>query len=87
VLDTGTFVSPEPYTEISKATPLAVNWQLKEKLIIDGKQILMDLPRLCKIIRECGYRGNVPIETLGLNDPINEVPVFLDKVRKAFSNQ
>ena len=85
VLDTGTFVSPEPYTEISKATPLAVNWQLKEKLIIDGKQTLMDLPRLCKIIRECGYRGNVPIETLGLNDPINEVPVFLDKVRKAFS--
>ena len=87
VLDTGTFVSPEPYTEISKSTPLAVNWQLKEKLIIDGKQTLMDLPRLCKIIRECGYRGNVPIETLGLNDPINEVPLFLDKVRKAFSNQ
>jgi sugar phosphate isomerase/epimerase len=85
VLDTGTFVSPDPYAEISKATPLAVNWQLKEKLIIDGKQTLMDLPRLCKIIRECGYRGHVPIETLGLNDPINEVPVFLDKVRNAFS--
>lgn len=85
VLDTGTFVSPDPYAEIAKSTPLAVNWQLKEKLIIDGKQTLMDLPRLCKIIRECGYRGNVPIETLGLNDPINEVPVFIDKVRKAFS--
>ena len=85
VLDTGTFVSPDPYAEIAKSTPLAVNWQLKEKLIIDGKQTLMDLLRLCKIIRECGYRGNLPIETLGLNDPINEVPVFIDKVRKAFS--
>lgn len=85
VLDTGTFVAPDPYAEIAKSTPLAVNWQLKEKLIIDGKQTLMDLPKLCKIIRECGYRGNVPIETLGLNDPINEVPVFLNKVRKAFS--
>lgn len=85
VLDTGTFVSADPYAEIAKSTPLAVNWQLKEKLIIDGKQTLMDLPKLCKIIRECGYRGNVPIETLGLNDPINEVPVFLDKVKKAFS--
>jgi sugar phosphate isomerase/epimerase len=85
VLDTGTFVSNDPYAEIAQSTSLAVNWQLKEKLIIDGKQTLMDLPRLCKIIRECGYHGNVPIETLGMNDPINEVPVFLDKVRKAMA--
>jgi sugar phosphate isomerase/epimerase len=83
VLDTGTFVAPDPYEEIRKATPLAVNWQLKEKLLIDGKQTLMDLPKLSKIIRECGYRGNVPIETLGLNDPLNEVPVFLEKVKKS----
>jgi sugar phosphate isomerase/epimerase len=81
VLDTGTFVAPDPYEEIRKATPLAVNWQLKEKLLIDGKQTLMDLPKLSKIIRECGYRGNVPIETLGLNDPLNEVPVFYEKVK------
>lgn len=82
VLDTGTFVSPDPYEEIRKATPLAVNWQLKEKLLIDGKQTLMNLPKLCKIINESGYRGNVPIETLGLNDPLNEVPVFYEKVKK-----
>ena len=85
VLDTGTFISDDPYAEIAQATPLAVNWQLKEKLIIDGKQTLMDLPKLCNIIRNCGYRGNVPIETLGMNDPIREVPVFLDKVSKAMT--
>jgi sugar phosphate isomerase/epimerase len=82
VLDTGTFVAPDPYEEIKKATPLAVNWQLKEKLLIEGKQTFMNLPKLCKIIKECGYRGNVPIETLGLNDPLNEVPVFFEKVKK-----
>jgi sugar phosphate isomerase/epimerase len=81
VLDTGTFVAPDPYEEIRKATPLAVNWQLKEKLLIDGKQTLMNLPKLSAIIRESGYRGNVPIETLGLNDPLNEVPVFYEKVK------
>jgi sugar phosphate isomerase/epimerase len=81
VLDTGTFVAPDPYEEIKKATPLAVNWQLKEKLLIDGKQTLMNLPKLCKIIKECGYKGNVPIETLGLNDPLNEVPIFFDNVK------
>jgi sugar phosphate isomerase/epimerase len=83
VLDTGTFVAPDPYEEIKKATPLAVNWQLKEKLLIDGKQTLMDLPKLCKIIRDSKYKGNVPIETLGLNDPLNEVPVFFKKVSES----
>jgi sugar phosphate isomerase/epimerase len=83
VLDTGTFVAPDPYEEIRKATPLAVNWQLKEKLLINGKQTLMDLPKLCKIIRESGYKGNVPIETLGLNEPLKEVPIFFGKVRDA----
>jgi hypothetical protein len=62
--------------------PLAVNWQVKEKLLINGVQTPMDLKRLCSIIQSSDYKGNVPIETLGMNDPLNEVPVFFDKVKK-----
>jgi hypothetical protein len=62
--------------------PLAVNWQVKEKLLINGAQKPMDLKQLCAIIQTSEYRGNVPIETLGMNDPLNEVPVFYDKVKK-----
>ena len=82
VVDTGNFIASDPYEEIRKSLPLAVNWQVKEKLLINGVQTPMDLKRLCSIIQSSNYRGNVPIETLEMNDPLNEVPVFYDKVKK-----
>ena len=82
VLDTGNFIAADPYEEIRKSLPLAVNWQVKEKLLINGVQTRMDLKRLCSIIQSSNYKGNIPIETLGMNDPLNEVPVFYDKVKK-----
>jgi sugar phosphate isomerase/epimerase len=82
VVDTGNFIASDPYEEIRKSLPLAVNWQVKEKLLINGVQTPMDLNRLCSIIKSSNYRGNIPIETLGMNDPLNEVPVFYDKVKK-----
>jgi len=82
VVDTGNFIANDPYEEIRKAAPLAVNWQVKEKLLINGVQTPMDLKRLCSIIQSSDYKGNIPIETLGMNDPLNEVPVFYQKVKK-----
>jgi sugar phosphate isomerase/epimerase len=82
VVDTGNFIAQDPYEEIKHALPLAVNWQVKEKLLLNGIQTPMDLPRLCSIIKGSSYKGNIPIETLGLNDPLNEVPIFLAKLRQ-----
>jgi Xylose isomerase-like TIM barrel len=82
VVDTGNFIALDPYEEIRKSAPLAVNWQVKEKLLIKGVQTPMDLPRLCSIIKASAYKGNMPIETLGQNEPLNEVPVFLAKVKQ-----
>jgi sugar phosphate isomerase/epimerase len=80
VLDTGNFIAKDPYEEIKKAVPLAVNWQLKEKLLINNVQTPMDIEKLCAIIKESAYKGSIPIETLGMKDPLNEVPVFFNKV-------
>lgn len=85
VVDTGNFIAPDPYEEIGKVLPLAVNWQVKQKLLIDGQQVPMDLYRLCSIINHSSYKGNVPIETLGLNDPLREVPVFFKKFTQALA--
>jgi sugar phosphate isomerase/epimerase len=82
VVDTGNFIAPDPYEEIKRSLPLAVNWQVKEKLWINGVQTTMNLARLCTIIKDSNYKGNVPIETLGLNDPLNEVPIFFAKVKR-----
>jgi hypothetical protein len=39
--------------------------------------------KLLRIIKKAGYRGYLPIETLGAGDPYKKVPVLLDNVRKA----
>ncbi|MBC7886307.1 MAG: sugar phosphate isomerase/epimerase [Ferruginibacter sp.] len=83
VLDTGSFVTMEPYSEIQKTAEYAVNWQIKEKLSYNGKEELMDLERLFRIIRASAYRGYLPIETLSVGDPFVIVPVFLKQVRTA----
>jgi len=83
VLDTGNFIAEDPYEEIRKAIPLAVNWQVKEKLLIKGVQTPMNLEKLCNIIKSSAYKGFVPIETLGMQDPKKDIPVFFNAVSEA----
>lgn len=83
VLDTGSFVTNEPYSEIAKTTQYAVNWQVKEKLNYNGKSEDMDLDKLCSIIVASSYRGYLPIETLSPGDAFQIVPPFLKLVRAA----
>ncbi|MHB1177226.1 MAG: sugar phosphate isomerase/epimerase family protein [Daejeonella sp.] len=85
VLDTGSFVTMEPYSEIQKTASYAVNWQIKEKLNYKGKAEIIDLDRLFRIINDSPYRGYLPIETLSPGDPFKVVPVFLKQVREALS--
>jgi sugar phosphate isomerase/epimerase len=83
VLDTGSFVTNEPYSEIEKVISYAVNWQIKEKLNYNGKSENMDLLRLFRIIKASTYRGYLPIETLSPGDPNVIIPPFLKQVRDA----
>jgi sugar phosphate isomerase/epimerase len=83
VLDTGSFVTEEPYSEIKKTAEYAVNWQIKERLNYNGKQEDMDLEKLFRIINASSYRGYLPIETLSPGDPFQIVPPFLKKVKDA----
>jgi sugar phosphate isomerase/epimerase len=85
VLDTGSFVTLEPYSEIKKAalSGYAVNWQVKEKLNYNGKTTDMDLEKLFRIVKASAYRGYLPIETLSPGDPFIIVPPFLNRVREA----
>lgn len=85
VLDTGSFVTEEPYSEITKTTSYAVNWQIKEKLNYQGKIQDMDLSKLFKIIHASSYRGCLPIETLSPGDPFLIVPPFLKLVKDALA--
>jgi hypothetical protein len=64
IVDTGYFLTEDPYKDMAAVTPYAVNWQVKEK--VDGQQfkVKTDLKKIVRIAREGGYRGYLPIETL-----------------------
>ncbi len=92
IVDTGYFKAADPYAEIAKAAPYAVNWQIKQSPLGVEKEaeVPTDLKRLMRIVRASGYRGYLPIETLsprggGAYDPHNVVPKFLAEVRRALA--
>ncbi|WP_460971849.1 sugar phosphate isomerase/epimerase family protein [Spirosoma migulaei] len=82
-LDIGSFKIGDPYQQIARVAPYAATWQLKENLFVNGKEVETDLTKIMQIVRESGYRGYLPIETLGKGDPREKVPAFYEKVKKA----
>jgi sugar phosphate isomerase/epimerase len=85
ILDTGSYRVYDPYEEISKSVQYAVNWQIKEKIFVNGNEVDTDLPKLMGIIRASAYNGYLPIETLGAGDPKIKVPVLLEKLKQAMA--
>ncbi len=81
--DIGSYRQNNPYEEIEKNIQHAVTWQIKENVWIDGKEQRTDFTKLFKIIKEAGYRGYFPLETLGEGDPYQKVPKLLEEVKTA----
>jgi len=82
-LDIGSYRQHDPYEEIEKNIQHAVTWQIKENVWINGEQVPTDFVKLFKIIKKAGYRGYLPLETLGAGDPYKKVPVLLENVQSA----
>jgi sugar phosphate isomerase/epimerase len=85
ILDTGSYRVLDPYEEIAKSVKYAVNWQIKEKIFIDGAEKETDMDKLIGIIKASGYKGYLPIETLGAGDPKIKITGLLAKLKKAMT--
>ena len=85
ILDIGSYRINEPFAEIQKSIRHAVNWQVKEKMFINGTEADTDLNKLINMIKASGYRGYLPIETLGEGDPKIKVKALFEKIQKALS--
>lgn len=87
LVDTGKYLTADPYADIALVAPFAVNWQVKETLQSTMTSPRIDLPRLLAIIRQSGYRGYLPIETLRMGrtdyDSFKEIPRMLAELRAA----
>lgn len=91
IVDTGYFLTPDPYDDIARVLPFAVNWQIKERLAGKGSPRRTDLRKLVRLIRNGGYRGYLPIETLATPgepyDPRARVAELLGELRKALGEE
>jgi sugar phosphate isomerase/epimerase len=89
IVDTGYFRSEDPYEDMARVAPYAVNWQVKQSALGAESPVPLDLKKFVRIVRTSGYRGYLPIETLSVKgkdyDPFKVVPKFLDELRQAIA--
>jgi sugar phosphate isomerase/epimerase len=89
IVDTGYFKTPDPYVDIALVAPTSVNWQIKQSPLGEESEVPTDLPKLLRIVRNSGYTGYLPIETLSPRgqpyDPYTVVPAFLKQLRDAIA--
>jgi sugar phosphate isomerase/epimerase len=84
-LDTGNFQTEDPYADLAKIAPYAVNVQIKAEVHPRGKSVQpADLPRLIKILRDANYQGYVALEYESAEDAWKAVPPLLKRLKELF---
>ena len=85
-LDTGNFHTDDPYADLVRIAPYAVNVQMKGEIHPRGKSDEpADLPRLVKILRDANYQGYVALEYESKEDPWTAVPRLLKQMKDLFA--
>lgn len=76
-LDTGNFHTADPYGDLVKCAPYAVNVQVKVDMYPNNKKEPADLARVVQILRDANYRTWVALEYEANEDPYQAVPRHL----------
>jgi len=85
-LDTGNFRTADPYGDLAKLAPYAINVQVKVVVHAEGKSAEpTDYARLATMLKSAGYRGYVVLEYEEAGNPRVECPKALAQLREAFS--
>jgi sugar phosphate isomerase/epimerase len=86
-LDIGNFNTVDPYADLARCAPYAVNVQFKGLMRPRGSKqpVATDLPRVVKLLRDAGYQGWFVLEYEMPEDPYAKVPKMLDEMRAAIA--
>ena len=89
IVDTGSFLTEDPYEDIAATVPYAVNWQVKEFTKGTAGSVRIDYNKFVRILKEQNYRGYLPVETLHVKgefyDPFQRVNGMLESLKTAIS--
>jgi len=81
-LDTGNFITDDPYGDIARCAPYAVNVQLKVEVRPRGQaKIPANLERLVNILRKANYQGYVALEYEASPDPWKTIPGYVERLQ------
>jgi sugar phosphate isomerase/epimerase len=81
-LDTGNFHTADPYADLERLAPYAVNVQVKTEIQRKGRsQEEADLARVIQILRDARYSGYVVLEYEAAEDPMTAIPRHIKTLR------
>lgn len=82
-LDTGNYHTDDPYGDLAKIAPWAVNVQYKGYVQPRGQREKQpdNAARVFKILRDANYQGFVALEYELPEDPLEHVPTMLDAMK------
>ena len=88
-LDSGNFHGEDPYADLAKIAPYALNVQIKVVIHRGGPKKSTppepsDYKKLAKMMKDVGYRGFIVLEYEESGDPREECPKILKELREAF---
>ena len=80
--DSGNFRTDDPYRDLARIAPYAVNAQMKVAMSSEDRKVKTpaDLAKVVKILKDAGYRGYLALEFEEPN-PFEEIPKYLAKLR------
>ncbi len=83
-LDTGNFRTEDPYIDIEKTAPYAVNVQLKVEFKRAGasEKEPTDLDRVIQILKAANYQGYLVLEYEAPEDPYIAIPPLMEQLRE-----
>lgn len=81
--DSGNFHTEDPYADLEKIAPYAINAQIKASMKRAGQaDEPADYARIIQVLRKAGYRGYVALEFEEKEDPHQAIPGHLKKLRE-----
>ena len=83
-LDTGNFHVADPYAELARCVPYAVNVQVKAEITRQekGPSEPADMARIVRLLRDGGYQGFVTLEYEAAENPYDAAPRLLAELRR-----
>jgi hypothetical protein len=59
---------------------------MKEKVFVNNTQVDTDYKKIIEIVKQCGYKGYLPLETLGEGDPYIKVADLFNRVKSVLNS-